>query len=576
MGLVENLQRRAAKLGLGSRVARSLPIFSLLAVILGIAWILVLPIDGQYRKTYISENALLPAQAQTYFRESEWSIVRGYREEVRALVNATDAERADAVAHWFEDIGLKTVKHEWQLKHNHHPEEAEGGTNVYSILHAPRGAHSEAMVLAAPWINMDGQFNEGGVALVVALARYLKRWSIWSKNIIFVVSSDSHFAMRTWIQAYHTTLENTAGAIEGAVVLDYPDQSDYVDGVEIFYSGLNGQLPNLDLINTAVIISEHEGLHVEIQGMWAGFAVYKERLQALGKGILSQLISGIFPSHGANTFSGWRVDAITIRQRGINGPMDITTFGRIAESTLRSISNLLEHFHQSFFFYFLLAPRKFVSIGTYLPAAMLTANNFSLMALYEVIQTWNNISFHSSVLLPSLVLFVVGVVSASTGVISLHLSTPALYPFAVSTGILFVSMRMLLAGIYRFNTLTLVSLHAMSMVYVALALTTLATVNFSLSLVLAVVMVPLAWVRPSQPSSIASIKFQQSKLVSRLLLLISSPWAGLYALSVFIGKDKVDLLSQLVWSWRGLQVWNWFIIIGVWLPVWIVGLIVGW
>ena len=59
------------------------------------------------------------------------------------------------------------------------------------------------------------------------------------------------------------------------------------------------------------------------------------------------------------------------------------------ESLCRSLNNLLEHLHQSFFFYFLLSPTgaalgepgRFVSIGTYLPAAMVMAASFSITAI---------------------------------------------------------------------------------------------------------------------------------------------------------------------------------------------------
>jgi GPI-anchor transamidase subunit GAA1 len=62
---------------------------------------------------------------------------------------------------------------------------------------------------------------------------------------------------------------------------------------------------------------------------------------------------------------------------------------RVIESLCRSLNNLLEHLHQSFFFYFLLSasgkilgePGRFVSIGTYLPAAMIMAASFTVTAI---------------------------------------------------------------------------------------------------------------------------------------------------------------------------------------------------
>ena len=62
---------------------------------------------------------------------------------------------------------------------------------------------------------------------------------------------------------------------------------------------------------------------------------------------------------------------------------------RVVESLCRSLNNLLEHLHQSFFFYFVLSPNgksliepgRFVSIGTYLPAAMILAASFTITAI---------------------------------------------------------------------------------------------------------------------------------------------------------------------------------------------------
>jgi len=41
--------------------------------------------------------------------------------------------------------------------------------------------------------------------------------------------------------------------------------------------------------------------------------------------------------------------------------------GRILEATFRSLNNLLERFHQSFFFYLKTTPNRFISIGLYFP-----------------------------------------------------------------------------------------------------------------------------------------------------------------------------------------------------------------
>lgn len=643
MGLFELLQRITVRLGLVSKAVKSLPYISFLALVGCISLILVLPMDGQYRNTYISENALLPAQAQTYFRESEWNIVRGYREEVHLLENKTAIEQTLAVKAWLDDIGLKTSLHYWDKSYG---SENKSGINVYGILHAPRGENTEAMVLVAPWINKDGEYNDGGVSLVVALARYLQRWTVWSKNIIFVLTSDSHLSMRSWVSDYHTSMANTAGAIEAAVVLDYPSKSDYFDELEISYEGLNGQLPNLDLVNSAVIISAHENVRVTIQNM-AGvvFFHYKQRLLTLFRGILSQLSAGLGPGPGSETFSGWRIHAITLRARGTSGPSDITTFGRVAESLLRSVNNLLEHFHQSFFFYFLLAPRRFISIGTYLPAAVILAIAFPLMALYnfatvpafdsgitmsqsvsnlkkqQPLTFWANPNLTTPtkmvLLAPSLLIsvtfafcwllgyFSVYVFSTRSVVVSIQAITAFHLLFTIfyilnktkkninnnnnnksrNSSAIRIGAENPLSKFHtnwvpKFPVQVLYYTQAYAMILYGLILTTVSMLNFSLGLFLGVVSIPLTYVSARAP------------IRSTVLLLISSPWVWLRAISwltEYMGDNSSSsssnshgklnglekITSELLWSWRGMDVWTWGIVVGVWLPFWLIGLIVS-
>jgi glycosylphosphatidylinositol transamidase len=82
----------------------------------------------------------------------------------------------------------------------------------------------------------------------------------------------------------------------------------------------------------------------------------------------------------------YHIDAITLKTVG-DGWHDEMSLGRVTESLIRSINNLLEHLHQSFFFYILLNANRFVSIGNYLPAAMLIAGSFTVSALALWVQS---------------------------------------------------------------------------------------------------------------------------------------------------------------------------------------------
>jgi GPI-anchor transamidase subunit GAA1 len=68
------------------------PYLSFLCIIIGVAWLLVLPLNNYSRGTYISENALLPGQVHTYFAGSDQNVFRGYKHEVDALEGKSNIE----------------------------------------------------------------------------------------------------------------------------------------------------------------------------------------------------------------------------------------------------------------------------------------------------------------------------------------------------------------------------------------------------------------------------------------------------------------------------------------------------
>ena len=78
----------------------------------------------------------------------------------------------DKLEEIFRSTGLKTARQPYSYSSSGY---SHRGENVYSILHAPRGDSTEALVLAAAWRNMDGKLNRSGVALLLTLARYFKR-----------------------------------------------------------------------------------------------------------------------------------------------------------------------------------------------------------------------------------------------------------------------------------------------------------------------------------------------------------------------------------------------------------------
>lgn len=74
------------------RILKLPPYLSFLCIAVGVIWLFLLPLNEYSRRTYISENALLPGQVHTYFGGSEQNIFRAYRHEVDDVVNKSNYE----------------------------------------------------------------------------------------------------------------------------------------------------------------------------------------------------------------------------------------------------------------------------------------------------------------------------------------------------------------------------------------------------------------------------------------------------------------------------------------------------
>ncbi|KAL6845276.1 hypothetical protein ACP4OV_024771 [Aristida adscensionis] len=182
------------------------------------------------------------------------------------------------------------------------------------------------------------------------------------------------------------------------------------DSVTMYAEASNGQMPNLDLLNVVNYLAVHrQGFRVNIEAFssllssawlrviaeifhtlgsvlrtinpdWKlDIAVpdYVEGTANLASSMYNQALGVPTGSHGA--FRDYQVDAVslefspTFHVRNENAKSSfLLRGGRLIEGVVRSVNNLLEKFHQSFFLYFLTAPSKFISVGVYMiPFALL-------------------------------------------------------------------------------------------------------------------------------------------------------------------------------------------------------------
>jgi len=618
----------------------------------GIIWMLLLPLNEYSRQTYISENALLPGQVHTYFGGSEQNVFRAYKQELGyvlsphvvyvdgvpqsdAPVYAPEAERNARIQELFKNAGLKTARQRYTYTSSG---QNYSGENVYAVLNAPRGDGTEAIVLSAAIRHTDDAINLKGLTLLISLARYFKRWSLWSKDIIFLVTPDSIAGPQAWIDAYHSThdprtvqdLTLKSGALQGAVCIDYPFEHSF-EAFHISYDGVNGQLPNLDLFNTAVSIASGQmgvGNSIQFQHLYTQHNtqhLYKSRLSTLVRGMASQALGHATGPH--SVFMPYHIDAITLSAVG-TGWQDEMAFGRTVESICRSLNNLLEKLHQSFFFYLLMQSNRFVSIGTYLPSAMAIAGSYSIMAIFLWVKSGYEVAEDKSLSTGTTnldekvidlddktddeIAAILGISNAPAAPVPM--SEPIDRDLTLPIGLLTTVHLTSLIPLYLLNTLALgvlpqtflflalfslvvpiilasalpqasyntslpalkasttsqhILIKSLSMLLLGLFLTVLATLNFSLSMFLGLLCSPLAFVDRTSNKYLAALQY--------MLLVLMSPMGaaagfGGYAYYVMGKSDLLgEFLGKVAFGWN---VWgSWGIGVGVlciWWPAWVV------
>lgn len=199
--------------------------------------------------------------------------------------------------------------------------------------------------------------------------------------------------MQAWLEAYHDsdacdtnqvlncgTLDARAGSIQAAINLEL--QSFDINYLDVKIEGLNGQLPNLDLVNLIQRLALKEGIisgHKQTTAKKRSGAksTWEQSFRHMLTMVLTQSTGVPNGNHGL--FYRYGIEAVTLEahkheqtnyQRKSHGA---TATLKLVEGIARSLNNLLERFHQSFFFYLLVASDRFVSIGDYMPSLGLMA-----------------------------------------------------------------------------------------------------------------------------------------------------------------------------------------------------------
>jgi glycosylphosphatidylinositol transamidase len=341
-------------------------------------------------------------------------------------------------------------------------------------------------------------------------------------------------------------------------------------------------------------------IRTTLQEMWNHDNRYKDRLCTMLRGMVNQALGHASGPH--SSFIPYHIDAITLQAYG-DGWHDEVTLGRAVESLFRSLNNLLEHFHQSFFFYLLMAERRFVSIGTYLPSAMLIAVNFTIAAIglwlksgrlndkVEGQSTDGKVSEEKRLLksageAPSsteqldavseerpLLLSMAFVVAIHfLGFIPLYLfnnlneknSAGAFYIFTLLNVVLPPVLCAIFTKSFAPTSLHFTLIKCFSLLLLGMFLSALATLNFSLSFLIGVFASPITFISPT-PRRKWTIGAAWMTLLQGL-----TPTTALVGVALYWGEPLSEILKEAAFGWRVWGMWTQVVVWCVWWPAWII------
>ncbi|NWZ31004.1 GPAA1 protein, partial [Asarcornis scutulata] len=551
-----------------------------LSYVAGLGWFLAMALPPLAPRTYMSENAMGSTMVEEQFPHGERALAYG-----RDF--AAQKKKAGGIpVAWLEKtmwgLGLEVYKQPFARTLPFPDESRERymvkGTNVYGILRAPRAASTESLVLSVPC--SEGTHNSQAVGLMLALAAYFRGQIYWAKDIIFLVNEHDLLGMEAWLEAYHdvnvTEMQSSgalgrAGAIQAAVALEL--SSDVVTSFDVAVEGLNGQLPNLDLVNLFHAFCQKNGLLCTIQGKlqrsdWDTLPAYAHSLQTLLLMVLKQGSGRPQGDHGL--FLRYHIEAITVR--GINSfrqyKYDMTTVGKTLEGMFRKLNNLLERLHQSYFFYLLPSLSRFVSIGVYMPAfgflILVLVLKISLLrggpklgpgGLWEGV--WGGSLYFPDCPRPGLLALVPPLVVCHAAGLALYL-LPVLgqraatqhFPVSEAEAVVLTLIAIYVAGMALPHSAHRalpgggsdrgwMTLKLLALLYLAAQLSCAALLNFSLGFLLAATMVPAAAaVHPTGPRPVLAA-----------LLVLSTPAVTLL-LGIFLHRELEERPAGLAEGWQ--------------------------
>ncbi|KAH9499744.1 Glycosylphosphatidylinositol anchor attachment 1 protein [Bulinus truncatus] len=326
-----------------------------LLYVVGLVGFLLQAYQPMNAATYFSENALLPGLVESELPRT-LSSAESYKTELEDLMKK---EPSSSQRIWifekFKKMGLETYTQNFSVIYPFRSisKKVVSGENVYSILRARRAASTEAVVLSVPLRPLANKAKTaagGGVALALALAEEFKQKPYWSKDIIFLFSEFDELGAMAWLDGYHQTesqyilandLEGRSGPIIAALNLELPLSN--VNYFNVKVEGLNGQLPNLDLVNLVIRLCRRERVQVRLHDCLedTGYirSEYGDSLQDYKRSLTTMLKMMWYQASGAPSgnhglFQKFHIESVSLEgvAKKSSYSVDLSTTARIMEA----------------------------------------------------------------------------------------------------------------------------------------------------------------------------------------------------------------------------------------------------
>ncbi|KAF0981596.1 hypothetical protein FDP41_012253 [Naegleria fowleri] len=391
-------------------------LISLLLFIGALGWFVCWPLLSKH--VYYSENALSVFFQNPEYNQMDANFGADIYNQLKTLNRSSNDFREQTYRTIENYLHLEKTpffselkRHSFEIERNYINKIVPvKGENMYVTIRPGRGNGKESIVLTVPFLKSES------LSFALSILKMISRMK-WLNHDIILVISDGYDHQWAGEDAFISSAVIPTGRMREAITIDF--DSFNFEQIAILTEGVNGELPNLDMVNVVTgLLSEgyyNFGSSVlasffkadpttstDVDSLIKKYSQFKDQLpiaiylyqkllfrlnQLLNNAIPRDFIeeSVIVMYHWYNQLisiptgpHGWfrkqLTHALTITNSivpssSMNKSLNQTFYllGRVVEITIRSLNNLIEQLHQSFFLYYLVSSQHYYGFEHYLP-----------------------------------------------------------------------------------------------------------------------------------------------------------------------------------------------------------------